>query len=105
MGRPGLPIAGQRFGRLVAIERAGTAVDGYVRWRCQCDCGSTHYALGSNLVRGRVKSCGCATREAASRTGKVWGPINAKARMRQANHDDPSMADAVAILCSTWKKP
>jgi len=51
-------ITGQRFGRLVALEREGYG-EGHVRWRCRCDCGRQIIAVGKNLRRGVSKSCGC----------------------------------------------
>lgn len=52
-------IAGQRFGKLIAInptsERKGTNIV----WKCQCDCGNIIYATAINLRRGDTQSCGC----------------------------------------------
>lgn len=64
-------LSGRRFGRLVALERSGTA-DGRALWRCRCDCGKSVDALSSNLIRGASQSCGCVAREKASERGKHW---------------------------------
>lgn len=56
-----LPIIGQRFGKLVVIEKQGRekSDNGEAKWICKCDCGNT-YVTGSNrLRRGATKSCGC----------------------------------------------
>jgi hypothetical protein len=50
---------GQRFGRLVVLEKDPT-VPAY--WLCQCDCGATRSAEGSALKHGRARSCGCLKR-------------------------------------------
>ncbi len=59
-------ITGARFARLVVKERVPTPA-GYRGcrhwWRCECDCGSTHFVLTNNLLRGHVKSCGCICRQ------------------------------------------
>lgn len=52
-------IAGQRFGRLVALHRSGTYRNGTAIWRCQCDCGALVDANAQKLRNERVKSCGC----------------------------------------------
>lgn len=52
-------IAGQRFGKLIALERIENYKNGKSYWKCICDCGNIHYADYSNLIRGNVKSCGC----------------------------------------------
>lgn len=58
MPRPAHDLAGRRFGRLVAIEKA--TVRGRTCWRCVCDCGATSYPTATNLLRGMSASCGCA---------------------------------------------
>lgn len=55
----GIEMTGCRFGRLLVIERANLAPARSIRWRCQCSCGQLHEADGSELRRGKVKSCGC----------------------------------------------
>lgn len=58
-------IAGQRFGRLVAIERIGS--QNYMSiWRCKCDCGNETNVTIARLRNGTTKSCGCLVRERAS---------------------------------------
>lgn len=56
-------ISGQRFGKLVVLNREGsyTYSDNQTKttWRCQCDCGKIHIATGSDLKGGKIKSCGC----------------------------------------------
>lgn len=59
-------ITGQRFGRWIVIERAGSAKDGSVVWKCVCDCGNEKIVLAQSLRGGDSKSCGCYMRERAS---------------------------------------
>ena len=54
-------ILGQRFTRLVVIERAGSDKNGNAKWECQCDCGNTTLSSGFTLRNGEAKSCGCLT--------------------------------------------
>ncbi len=56
-------IAGQRFGRLVALERVGSRAN-QALWRCRCDCGNTVVVGMSNLKTGHTTSCGCALQAA-----------------------------------------
>lgn len=49
---------GDRFGRLVVIEKASN-VGRNVAWRCVCDCGNEKIVRGVNLVRHATRSCGC----------------------------------------------
>lgn len=52
-------ITGQRFGKLVVKEYAGSNENGRALWKCQCDCGGECVALGVKLRGGRKTSCGC----------------------------------------------
>ena len=65
--RKRLDVTGQRFGRLVALERVGAR--NYMSiWRCVCDCGSeTNVAIG-HLRNGHTKSCGCLKAQMAEET-------------------------------------
>lgn len=56
-------LTGQRFGRLVVIERAGSDKHRRATWRCQCDCGKVRVFYSCNLINGRAKSCGCLKNE------------------------------------------
>ena len=52
-------IAGQRFGKLIAIHENGRNKHGHARWLCKCDCGNEVSVLGIHLRSGKTKSCGC----------------------------------------------
>ena len=54
-----IDITGQKFNKLTAIKPVGSAEYGGVLWECKCDCGNKHIVEYSNLVSGKVKSCGC----------------------------------------------
>lgn len=55
-------LVGQRFGRLVVIERCGSRRsyigDSRAQWKCKCDCGRDTLVTGPNLRNGQTKSCG-----------------------------------------------
>lgn len=55
---------GQRYGRLVVINKAETDIHGNAKWLCLCDCGNQVVVSGNALQRG-TKSCGCYMREVA----------------------------------------
>lgn len=58
-------FTGQRFGRLVALERRIPRIDadgfprGSSRYWCRCDCGNELEVDGSSLNTGTSTSCGC----------------------------------------------
>jgi 5-methylcytosine-specific restriction endonuclease McrA len=58
VGRKPKDLAGQRFGRLVAVELTGDRQHGGAVWLCRCDCGTTIKMAIASLRNG-TKSCGC----------------------------------------------
>lgn len=61
-------LTGQRFGRLLVVERNGSNNNGRAMWKCKCDCGSEVTILGSMLLNNKAMSCGCLRREIAKET-------------------------------------
>lgn len=59
MGKHGADLTGQRFGRLVALERLVERSGGRCLWRCRCDCGRELNVRADALRSGNTKSCGC----------------------------------------------
>ena len=59
---PILPIApGDRYGRLVVVERAGSSHRRRL-WLCRCDCGQPATVRSDRLFAGKTRSCGCLQR-------------------------------------------
>lgn len=66
-----IDLTGQRFGRLIVLERAEDYVSPssktvHVQWLCQCDCGEKVITRGDVLRSGVSKSCGCLNRDILS---------------------------------------
>ena len=59
-------LTGKKFGRLLVLERAQNR-NGAVYWKCQCDCGTIKEIRGCHLRSGGTKSCGCLSKELASK--------------------------------------
>ena len=47
-----LDLAGNRFGMLVTIERAGKTKNDNALWLCLCDCGNTAIANATSMRKG-----------------------------------------------------
>lgn len=52
-------LTGQKFGKLLVLERVENTWDGRARWKCQCDCGTIKEIVGEALRNGSSMSCGC----------------------------------------------
>ena len=64
MGRPRAPVpVGRHFGRLVVLDGADPDARTRSQWLCRCDCGTELVRLAGQIVAGRVRSCGCGSRE------------------------------------------
>lgn len=51
-------LSEKRFGKLIAIRQIETN-NKHASWECKCDCGNICTKLGTNLLTGNTKSCGC----------------------------------------------
>jgi 5-methylcytosine-specific restriction endonuclease McrA len=52
-------LSAKRFGRLFVLKET----DVPCMWWCRCDCGDIHVVSSSNLLKGKIRSCGCLKRE------------------------------------------
>ena len=74
-------LRGNRFGRLLVIERAPERAR-YALWRCLCDCGNVTVVASASLRLGRTKSCGCWRREMAAAKKTTHGYTGRHSRGR-----------------------
>jgi hypothetical protein len=81
-----LQLAGERFGLLRVLERAGSDRHGGALWRCACDCGREVSARGTELRRGSYGSCGCRQSGAADLAGRRFGRLVVGARDGNDRH-------------------
>ena len=59
-------LTGQRFGKLLVVEKTGERYNGKILWRCKCDCGNEILVNTASLNNGNTKSCGCLRSEVNS---------------------------------------
>lgn len=105
---------GQRFGRLVVIERASARP---TKWRCQCDCGGSVTVQSDHLASGHTKSCGCLSSDATRKQNSIQGgnagdhPLYSTWRSmhnRCSNERDdsyPWYGALGVIVCDRWAGP
>lgn len=65
MAKRNSDLVGKRFGRLTVLEMTDGRWNGYIVWRCVCDCGNETLADTKRLKRGTISDCGCITKESA----------------------------------------
>lgn len=60
-------LLGKRFGRLLVIKRTERkSNDGCYYYICECVCSKKTEILGTSIIKGRSRSCGCLRNEAVS---------------------------------------
>lgn len=111
-----LDIAGQRYGRLVAIRREPAGR--HTKWLFRCDCGNEALMHLDAVRAGRSTSCGCLRTEQirerslthghrvdrkTSRTLKAYQ----HAKSRCENHNDPKFLNYGGrgiTMCREWRE-
>lgn len=73
-------LTGQVFGYLTVVRRAENKY-GRTCWLCRCECGKEKEATARDLKAGKVKSCGCRSRDHSHNrvdlTGRKFGRLTA----------------------------
>lgn len=69
-------ITGERFGKLVVIQRLHKDKHNRAIWECVCDCGKVCHKVGVHLNNGEAKSCGCYKLEKATKHGMADTPLH-----------------------------
>ena len=54
-----IQMIGKKFGKLTVLEECEERKHNEKLYKCKCDCGNINYIIGSELRRGKRKSCGC----------------------------------------------
>jgi hypothetical protein len=98
-------LVGKRFGKLVVLDDYKTDKNRKTYWLCQCDCGNKKYIYRQNLIKGKVKSCGCIVRTinnlSKTRIYKIWCKM--KERCYNSNHHEYYNYGGKGIaICDEW---
>ena len=108
-----IDMSGQRFGRLTVVKQLGTSPNRQAIWLCKCDCGNETRSTRSNLIEGRMKSCGCLKNERVSTMNRTHGKrhtrlyriwLNMKNRCNNANSEAYQNYGGRGItVCDEWQ--
>lgn len=75
-----IDVAGQKFGRLVVVERVENDKKGQAMWKCRCECGNECVVAGTYLRKGLTKSCGCLWYDAIKQANSTHGEYHTRLR-------------------------
>ena len=116
--RANIPI-GERFGRLIVLDRRENKKGPHVLCSCRCDCGTEIITRLNRLISGDTKSCGCLKRELArsmvkkglNRTHGLYGTgahtTWSQMIQRCKNKNNPAYKDYGGrgiSICKEWEK-
>lgn len=90
-------LTGQRFGRLVVVEKDVPRITSggiyKTMWICKCDCGNVTSCDSQKLRRGHTTSCGCVVHENKGRfkdiTGQRFGRLTVIRFLPRAEREHP----------------
>lgn len=109
--KPNIDITGQRFGRLVATEWVGSKKRGEYKtavWKCRCDCGTVKEIARTDLMSGRVVSCGCRKLEYVTKHGgykdrlyNIWSGMRDRCNNPHNRYYQDYGARGISI-CDEW---
>ena len=66
-----LELEGKRFGQLRVMRLTDEKKNGYLCWKCRCDCGNTITASTRELTKGIITSCGCIAKKYPAKNGQI----------------------------------
>lgn len=115
MSKPFKDISGQKFGRLTALYRLHNYHDrkNGVYWLCVCDCGNLKEVTSGDLIKNKVKSCGCLIHDmllkrntthgkAKCKLYKIYQNILYRCYNKNCKHYKHYGGRGIAV-CSEWK--
>jgi hypothetical protein len=109
-------LTGKIFDRLQVIQFYGIAKNGKARWECLCICGNKIVVVGSQLVEGKTRSCGCLQREVAkrlvinmnsthgmtnTRLFRIWSGMKTRC-LNPKSKDYPNYGGRGITICERW---
>lgn len=102
-------IVGQRFGRLVVLNRAGSKRR-RAAWLTRCDCGVELLRVSQELVSGKTRSCGClrikhgegSSRGKRSPEYRAWKGMKARCYSKSATGYENYGGRGIRV-CRRWR--
>jgi hypothetical protein len=94
-------LTGQRFGRLIVLQRAEKGKRGKARWVCECDCGCITKVGHGHLKSGNTKSCGCFRREGGPEKPNF---IHGHSKAGRSKTGLPAVSPTYQSWCEMWRR-
>lgn len=99
-------LTGKKFWNMTVIRYVGINQKGRSIWLCKCDCGKEKVVVGSELKRGKVKSCGCLNRSIdglyRSRLYRIHHLMLCRCYTKSTTHYDSYGGRGITV-CNEWR--
>lgn len=109
-------LIGRTFGKLTVTARGNNTPRGKTTWICQCECGKVKEkaVVGYDLIKGKVRSCGCLYYESNKGINKTHGDSGTRlysiwVGMRQRCNNENATGfkhygEKGIAICESWNK-
>ena len=108
-----IDMTGQKYGRLIVLERDLSRGKRPTMWKCKCDCGNIISTQASALRNGHTKSCGCYLKDRLSqkhtthnmsnhRLYRVWAQMKDRC-FNPKSHNYMYYGERGITVCDEWK--
>jgi len=82
-----LNLVGKVFSHLEVINRIENSPSGQTKWLCRCECGNLTEVVGTALIQGKTKSCGCLRfKQTKNEIGNTYGRLLVVSLNKKVNH-------------------
>lgn len=107
-----LELSGKKFGMLTVISLEGSDSKHRRLFLCKCDCGKECIKVGTLMVAGKVRSCGCMAQNNFDQTTHgqskthlygVWHTMKSRCNNPNAQHYKNYGAVGIAV-CDEWNE-
>lgn len=68
-----IDLNGKIFDKLTILNRVKNSKSGNAQWLCLCECGNNKFISGSDIIKGKTKSCGCIRKETTTKRNLKHG--------------------------------
>jgi hypothetical protein len=113
-----LNLIGQKFGRLIVIQRMNNDKHKKTQWLCKCNCGKETIIIGSHLKSENTRGCGCLKKEMITQRSTIHGHAKSNKKsyiyktwihmiQRCTNPNDkkyPIYGNRGITICKRWMK-
>lgn len=94
---------GQQYNNLTLIQKSNRKRRGRFLWKCLCTCGNITYQELSNIIAGRIKTCGTRRNHLSDYTGQTYNRLTILEETQCKVNKDGAVKRYYRCLCNCGK--